>query len=179
MSDYQPLLQGESSNQQRATPSGNSNLAARIVERVQQRLRRYRLIRQQRAAGLSINVNLAASRPESLSPDRNIQRPWTREIRRLLRRLHENDYEQFMVHRAYGYHGMPCPNDTEERFRRAHEIGRLERRWEDSASLIPSANTEDARVIGLGIDGIAELFDTSENINAPSSDATSSYKAWY
>ncbi|KAK6530756.1 hypothetical protein TWF281_007594 [Arthrobotrys megalospora] len=180
MSD-QPLLGSDKDTlSEAASPSNGPGFAARFGDKVSGKIRRWKLRHQERAPELAIDVNLSTSRPERTGENRNDQRPWTREIRRLLRRLPDCYYELFMIHRAHGYHGMPYPDNSKQKYRRAYEIGRLEREWEDSLEHRPSPDDTATRQINIHLHRIADYFDTEVdedgNFKALSSDQTSSFK---
>ncbi|KAK6359032.1 hypothetical protein TWF696_000203 [Orbilia brochopaga] len=155
------------------------SILSRLSERIRRKIRQYHLTRQERAEGPSIFVDLATSRPEAVGPERNSNRPWTREIRRLLNRLREEEYQQFMIHRARGYHGMACPQAISERYERAYDIGKLERRWEEANGRIQDGAPDGYSEFGnRELRNMADFFQTSENFDAPSSDGVSPHKAF-
>ncbi|KAJ6257321.1 hypothetical protein Dda_8210 [Drechslerella dactyloides] len=157
------------------------SVLTRIADRIRRKIQRYQSIRRERAEGPSILVDLImeTSRPEAVGANRNPNRPWTREIRRLLKRLRAEEYQQFMIHRAHGYHGMVCPQPTSERYERAYEIGKLERRWEDASAQIEARTSIGDEIFGsVELRNMADFFQTSQDFDAPSSDEASSYKAF-
>ncbi|KAK6337523.1 hypothetical protein TWF730_002920 [Orbilia blumenaviensis] len=178
---YKPLPESDNGTFSEPCPIYKPGLSARLGDKIDESLRKWKLRHQSRAPELSISVNLSTTRPERTDEFRNIQRPWTREIKRLLKRLPRDQYEKFMIHRAHGYHCMLYPSNSPKKYWRAYEIGRLERLWEDSTNQKGPANVVNEQ-INTHLQHIAEYFDTEidehGNFKALSSDQTSSFKDW-
>ncbi|KAK6355782.1 hypothetical protein TWF718_000164 [Orbilia javanica] len=178
------LPESENGNPFEACPSNRNSpgFTTRLENKVSERIRKWKCRHQERAPELAIQVNLSTTRPERTDEGRNIQRPWTREIKRLLKRLPASHYEMFMIHRAHGYHGMLYPENSNRRYWRAYEIGRLERLWEDSSNDQQNPADSASGQINAHLQRIAEYFNTEVdehgNFKALSSDQTSSFKEW-
>ncbi|KAK6500349.1 hypothetical protein TWF481_010693 [Arthrobotrys musiformis] len=176
------ILGSDESTLFEACSSKHPSLAARVEDKVSERIRKWKTRHQEKAPELAIQVNLSATRPERTDERRNLQRPWTREIMRLVKKLSRGEYESFMIHRAHGYHGMLYPENSDRQYWRAYEIGRLERLWEDSDPANQQIPAEATGQINDHLQQIAEYFgtevDKDGNFKALSSDQTSSYKDW-
>ncbi|KAF3940380.1 hypothetical protein ABW19_dt0202815 [Dactylella cylindrospora] len=163
--------------------SPSFHLGLWIVRAIRRRIYNFRLTRNMRLEGPDIQVDLSISRPEPEGASRHAERPWVREIQRALNRIGEKDYRHFMVHRAYGYHGMVFPTDSQEDYRHAYEVGKLERQWEDSMAVESGAGILDGTA-DVGKRGreelmnLAKVFGTTEDFDASSSDDASEYVAF-